>query len=219
VKQTRPLEAFVEPIWKNNPTFVQTLGMCPTMAVTNTVINGFSMGVTTTFVLVGSAFVVALFRKVVPNEVRISTYIMIIAAFTSLADMFVAALAPSIYKALGAFIALIVANCVLLARMEGFAQKNPVWPSVLDSLGTGIGFTLGLSLVAGVREVLGNGSFAGIPLFGPHYQPMLIFMLPPGGFLALGFWLLFLSFLRTRKKARRVRLWPVVVTRRKEAAA
>lgn len=219
MKETRPLEAFVEPLWKNNPTFVQTLGMCPTMAITNTVINGFSMGVATTFVLVGSAFFVAAFRKVIPNEVRISTYIMIIAAFTSLADMFVAALAPTIYKALGAFIALIVANCVLLGRMEAFAQKNPVWPSVLDSLGTGIGFTLGLSLVASVREILGNGTFAGIHLFGSHFQPMLIFMLPPGGFLSLGFWLLFLSWWRSRKKTRRVRLWPVVVTQREEVAA
>lgn len=219
MREARPLEAFVEPIWKNNPTFVQTLGMCPTMAITNTVINGFSMGVATTFVLVGSAFFVAAFRKVIPNEVRISTYIMIIAAFTSLADMFVAALTPTIYKALGAFIALIVANCVLLGRMEAFAQKNPVWPSVLDSLGTGIGFTLGLTLVASVREILGNGTFAGIHLFGPHYQPMLIFMLPPGGFMSLGFWLLFLSWWRTRKKTRRVRLWPVVVTQREEVAA
>ncbi len=219
MKQTGPKEAFLEPIWKNNPTFVQTLGMCPTMAVTNTVINGFSMGISTTFVLVGSAFFVALFRKVIPNEVRISTYIMIIAAFTSLADMLVAALTPGIYKALGAFIALIVANCVLLGRMEAFAQKNPVWPSVLDSLGTGLGFTLGLSLVAAVREILGNGTFAGIHLFGPHYQPMLIFMLPPGGFMSLGFWLLFLSWWRTRKKSKRVRLWPVVVTQREEVAA
>jgi Na+-translocating ferredoxin:NAD+ oxidoreductase subunit E len=219
VKETSPMEAFVEPLWKNNPTFVQTLGMCPTMAITNTVLNGFSMGVATTFVLVGSAFFVSAFRKVIPNEVRISTYIMIIAAFTTLADLFVAALTPTIYKALGAFIALIVANCVLLARMEGFAQKNPVYPSVMDSLGTGVGFTLGLSLVASVREILGNGTFAGIHLFGSHYQPMLIFMLPPGGFLSLGFWLLFLSWWRTRKKGqRRVRLWPVVVTRRKVAA-
>ena len=219
MKETRPLEAFVEPLWKNNPTFVQTLGMCPTMAITNTVINGFSMVVATTFVLVGSAFFVAAFRKVIPNEVRISTYIMIIAAFTSLADMFVAALAPTIYKALGAFIALIVSNCILLARMEVFAQKRPVGRSVLDSLGTGIGFTLGLSLVASVREILGNGTFAGIHLFGSHYQPILIFMLPPGGFMSLGFWLLFLSWWRTRKKSRRVRLWPVVVTQREEVAA
>ena len=216
---TRAIEDFVDPIWRNNPTFVQMLGMCPTMAVTNTVINGFSMGVTTTFVLVGSAFFVSLFRKSVPTEVRITTSILVIAAFTSLADMFVAALAPTIYKALGAFIALIVANCVLLGRMEAFAQKRPVGRSVLDSLGTGIGFTLGLSCVSAVREILGNGTFAGIHLFGPHFQPMLIFMLPPGGFLALGFWLLFLSYLKARKKGhRRVRLWPVVVTRRKVAA-
>jgi electron transport complex protein RnfE len=218
VRQTTALQDFLKPIWKENPTFVQTLGMCPTMAVTNTVINGFSMGVTTTFVLVGSAFFVSLFRKQVPSEVRITTSILVIAAFTSLADMFVAALAPSIYKALGAFIALIVANCVLLGRMEAFAQKQPVGRSVLDSLGTGIGFTLGLSCVSAVREILGNGSFAGIPLFGSHFQPWLIFMLPPGGFLALGFWLLFLSFLRTRRKDVRERLWPLVVTRRKVAA-
>lgn len=218
MRQTTALEDFLKPIWKENPTFVQTLGMCPTMAVTNTVINGFSMGITTTFVLVGSAFFVSMFRKQVPSEVRITTSILVIAAFTSLADMFVAALAPTIYKALGAFIALIVANCVLLGRMEAFAQKQPVGRSVLDSLGTGVGFTLGLSCVSAVREILGNGSFAGISLFGPHFQPWLIFMLPPGGFMALGFWLLFLSWLRTRRKVVRERLWPLVVTRRKVAA-
>jgi len=218
VRQTRPIEDFLKPIWKENPTFVQTLGMCPTMAVTNTVINGFSMGLATTFVLVGSAFFVSLFRKAVPGEVRITTSILVIAAFTTLADMFVAALSPTIYKALGAFIALIVANCVLLARMEAFAQKQPVGRSVLDSLGTGVGFTLGLSCVSAVREILGNGSFAGIPLFGPHFQPLLIFMLPPGGFLALGFWLLFLNYLRSRKRIQRVRTRPVLVTRRKVTA-
>lgn len=219
MKETRPIDDFLTPIWKESPTFVQMLGMCPTMAVTNTVINGFSMGVTTTFVLVGSAFFVSMFRKYVPGEVRLTTSILVIAAFTSLADMFVAALAPSIYKALGAFIALIVSNCILLARMEVFAQKRPVGRSVLDSLGTGIGFTLGLSMVASIREILGNGSFAGFSLFGPHFQPWLIFMLPPGGFMTLGIRLLVLSAIRTRRKGeRRVRLWPVVVTRRKVAA-
>jgi electron transport complex protein RnfE len=219
VKETRAIEDLTANIWKNNPTFVMMLGMCPTMAVTNTVINGFAMGVCTTFVLVGSAFFVSLFRKYVPGEVRLTTSILVIAAFTTLADMFVAALSPTIYKALGAFIALIVSNCVLLGRMEAFAQKRPVGRSVLDSLGTGIGFTLGLSLVASVREILGNGSFAGIPLFGSHFQPWLIFMLPPGGFMALGMWLLFLNFLKTRQEGeRRLRLWPVVVTRRKVAA-
>ncbi len=219
MKETRAIEDFTANIWQNNPTFVMMLGMCPTMAVTNTVINGFSMGVTTTFVMVGSAFFVSLFRKYVPSEVRLTTSILVIAAFTTLADMFVAALAPTIYKALGAFIALIVSNCLLLGRMEAFAQKRPVGRSVIDAFGTGIGFTLGLSMVSAVREILGNGSFAGIPLFGPHFQPWLIFMLPPGGFMALGMWLLALSFLKTRKKGeRRLRLWPVVVTRRKVAA-
>jgi electron transport complex protein RnfE len=160
-----------------------------------------------------------MFRKYVPGEVRLTTSILVIAAFTSLADMFVAALSPTIYKALGAFIALIVSNCILLARMEVFAQKRPVGRSVLDSLGTGIGFTLGLSMVSSIREILGNGSLAGISLFGPHFQPWLIFMLPPGGFMTLGFWLLILSYIKTRRKGqRRVRLWPVVVTRRKVAA-
>ena len=212
---SRPIDDFLRPIWKENPTFVQTLGMCPTMAVTNTVVNGFSMGVVTAFVLVGSAFFVSLFRKAVPGEVRITTSILVIAAFTSLVDMLVAAFAPAIYKALGAFIALIVANCVLLGRMEAFAQKQPVGRSVLDALGTGIGFTLGLTCVAAVREILGNGSFAGLPLFGPRFQPLLIFMLPPGGFLVLGFWLLFLNFLRVRKHASGSRQWPLVVTRRR----
>ena len=212
---SRPIDDFLRPIWKENPTFVQTLGMCPTMAVTNTVVNGFSMGVVTAFVLVGSAFFVSLFRKSVPGEVRITTSILVIAAFTSLVDMLVAAFAPVIYKGLGAFIALIVANCVLLGRMEAFAQKQPVGRSVLDALGTGIGFTLGLTCVAAVREILGNGSFAGLPLFGPRFQPLLIFMLPPGGFLVLGFWLLFLNFLRVRKRASGSRQWPLVVTRRR----
>ena len=120
---------------------------------------------------------------------------------------------------MGAFSALIVSICILLARMEVFAQNRPVGRSVLDSLGTGIGFTLGLSMVASIREILGNGSFAGFSLFGPHFQPWLIFMLPPGGFMTLGIWLLVLSAIRTRRKGeRRVRLWPVVVTRRKVAA-
>lgn len=219
MKETRAIDDFTANIWKNNPTFVMMLGMCPTMAITNTVINGFAMGITTTFVMVGSAFFVSMFRKYVPGEVRLTTSILVIAAFTTLADMFVAALAPNIYKALGAFIALIVSNCLLLGRMEAFAQKKPVGRSVIDAFGTGFGFTLGLSMVASFREILGNGSFAGIPLFGPHFQPWLIFMLPPGGFMSLGIWLLILSYVRNRKKGeRRLRLWPVVVTRRKVAA-
>ena len=218
MKETRPINDLISPLWKDNPIFVQTLGMCPTMAITTTVINGAAMGIATTFVLVCSAFFVSLARKAVPGEVRITTSILAIAAFTTLADLLVAALSPTIYKALGAFIALIVANCMLLGRMEAFAQKKPVGRSVLDSLGNGLGFTFGLVCVSALREILGNGTFAGVQLFGPNFQPLLIFMLPPGGFLALGFWLLFLTWLRQRRQVRAIRTWPIVVTRRKVAA-
>ncbi|HET9984876.1 MAG TPA: electron transport complex subunit RsxE [Longimicrobiales bacterium] len=219
MRSTTPVQDFVRPLWRENPVLVQTLGMCPTMAITNTVINGVSMGLTTAFVLTGSSLFVSLLARYVVSEVRISSYILIIATFTTLADLLLAAVVPDIHKALGAFIPLIVANCILLGRQEAFAQKNPVGRSVLDALGTGFGFTFGLFLMSMVREILGNGSFAGVHLFGPNFEPWLIFMLPPGGFFTLGLWLLTLSFIRTRRSGKRpLRRWPNAIPAGKAAA-
>jgi len=173
-------------IGKENPVLVQFLGMCPTMAVTNILANGFAMGVATTFVLVGSGLFVSLFRKYVAHEVRITSYILIIATFVTLADMLLAATFPDISKALGPFIPLIVANCLLLGRAEAFAAKVKPVRAVADGLGMGLGFTLSLSALSSFREILGRGSLLGHPLFGPRFEPWVFLMMPPGGFLTLG---------------------------------
>ncbi|MCX5765759.1 MAG: electron transport complex subunit RsxE [Gemmatimonadetes bacterium] len=173
-------------IGKENPVLVQFLGMCPTMAVTNILANGFAMGVATTFVLVGSGLFVSLFRKYIAHEVRITSYILIIATFVTLADMLLAASFPDISKALGPFIPLIVANCLLLGRAEAFAAKVKPLRAVADGLGMGLGFTVSLSALASFREILGRGTILGMPLFGPRFEPWVFLMMPPGGFLTLG---------------------------------
>ncbi|HEX8725278.1 MAG TPA: electron transport complex subunit RsxE [Gemmatimonadaceae bacterium] len=193
-------------IGRENPVLVQLLGMCPTMAVTNVLANGLAMGLATTFVLVGSGLFVSLFRKYIANEVRITSYILIIATFVTLADMILAATFPDIRKALGPFIPLIVANCLLLGRAEAFAAKAPVRRAVADGLGMGLGFTLSLSLLSTIREVLGNGTLLGVPLFGPRFEPWVFMMLPPGGFLALGIALLGVAYAMELKKRRARRM-------------
>ena len=198
---------FMRGIWKENPILVQMLGMCPTMAITSNVINSLAMGLATTFVLLGSEFVVSLFRRRFPNEVRIASYILIIATFVTLADLLIEALAPEVHKALGAFIALIVGNCLLLGRQEAFAARQPVPRAVMDAIGTGLGFTLGLTIIGAVRELLGNGSLLGLQVMPDSWEPWVIMMLPPGGFLTLGIVLLTLSTvrgMRTRRDAVRV---------------
>jgi electron transport complex protein RnfE len=173
-------------VWRENPTLVQVLGMCPTLAVTNSVANCLGMGAATMFVLVGSSALVSAVRKMVPNEVRITTFILIIATFVTVADMSLAAVAPGVHKALGAFVALIVVNCIILGRAEAFASKNTVWRSTLDAIGNGIGFTWMMLVMGSVREVLGNGTWLGIRIFGENFEPWVIMILPPGGFLTLG---------------------------------
>ena len=202
MKQTTAREDFLAGVWRENPVLLTVLGLCPTLAITNSVANCLAMGAATFFVLVGSSFLVSSVRRWVPNEVRISTYILIIATFVTVADMALDALVPDIHKALGAFIALIVVNCIILGRQEAFASKNPVGRSVLDAAGNGIGFMITLLLMGSIREVLGYGTFLGVPLFGPHYEPWVIMVLPPGGFLTLAVILLAVSLNDRRRKRR-----------------
>ena len=196
----RAREDLLKGLWKENPTLVQLLGLCPTLAVTNSVANSLAMGVATLFVLCGSCVLVSLVRRLVPNQVRISTFILIIATFTSIADMALEATVPLVHKALGAFIALIVVNCIILGRGEAFASRNTVYRSFLDAVGMGSGFTLTLLAMGTIREVLGSGSFLGFPLFGASYEPWVFMILPPGGFLTLGCLLLAKSFWNARQQ-------------------
>jgi electron transport complex protein RnfE len=183
-------------IWRENPIFVQVLGMCPALAVTNTAVNGLAMGAATLFVLFCSSVMISALRHVIPRQVRISTYIIVIATFVTVADFTLQALAPTVHRALGAFIALIVVNCVILGRQEAFASKHTVRLAAADALGMGLGFTLALTSLAAIREVLGSGSLFGLPLFGEHFEPWVIMILPPGGFLTLGLMLLVFAWVR-----------------------
>ncbi len=202
MKTTRPADDFLKGVWDENPVLVQMLGLCPTLAVTNTVANAVAMGVATAFVLLGSSFLVSSFRKHIPNEVRITAYIMIIATFVSVADMVLQAVVPGIHKALGPFIALIVVNCIILGRQEAFASRNPVGRSLLDAAGASAGFLIALLMMGGIREVLGSGTFLGWHLFGRDFQPWIIMILPPGGFFTLGIILLALNARRQRRERR-----------------
>jgi electron transport complex protein RnfE len=221
MRATTPTEDLVRGIWKENPVLVQLLGLCPALAVTNTVANSIAMGLATFFVLVGSSLLVSTFKKVIPHEVRISAYILIIATFVTIADLVLAAVVPLIHKELGAFIALIVVNCMILGRQEAFASKRPIGRALLDAVGTGAGFMIAMLMMGTFREVLGNGSILGIPLFGDNFEPWVIFILPPGGFLTLGFILLTFGWWQERKAdTARVRQWPhgVATPSREEAA-
>lgn len=184
-----------------NPTFIQLLGMCPTLAVTTSLINAIGMGLSATFVLVFSNLVISLLRKFIPSKIRIASYIVVIAAFVSVIEMLLKAYLPSISDALGLFIPLITVNCIILARAESFASKNKPIPSIFDGFGMGLGFTLGLSVLGSVREILGAGTLLGISLFGQSFQPALIFILPPGAFLALGVILAIYNMIKDKKGA------------------
>jgi Na+-translocating ferredoxin:NAD+ oxidoreductase subunit E len=187
-------------LWRDNPVFVQVLGMCPMLAVTNSAINAVVMGLATFFVLVGSSFLVAFFKKWIPKQVRISLYIIIIATFVTVVDYSLLALLPAIHKELGAFIPLIVANCMILGRQEAFASKNTVKFAVMDAIGMSAGFMIALFSLGAVREILGVGAIFGIDLFGPNFEPWVIMILPPGGFLTLGLLLLLFNWVGERIK-------------------
>lgn len=218
MRETTPQQDILRGIWRENPVLIQMLGLCPALAVTNTVANSIAMGLATFFVLCGSSVLVSLLKRFIPHEVRISTYILIIASFVTVADMTLEALVPVIHKALGAFIPLIVVNCMILGRQEAFAAKRSVGRSLLDAAGTGVGFIIALLMLGAVREVIGYGTFLGISLFGPSYEPWVVMILPPGGFLTLGFLLLGLNWVRRhREKRATLGEWPEGV--RKEEAA
>ena len=197
--QLSHMEEFMEGIWKQNPVFVMVLGMCPVLAVSVSAVNSLSMGIATTFVLVCSTLLVSLIRKLVPKEVRIATYIVIIATFVTVVDYLIQAISLAVYEALGAFIQLIVVNCIILGRAEAHASKTPPFRTVVNALGMGAGFTIGLFALGSVREILGAGKLFGVALFGPDFQPWVVMVLPPGGFFVLGAWLLLFNWLNSRK--------------------
>lgn len=177
---------FVKGLWRENAAFRLLLGMCPTLAVTTSAINGLGMGLATTFVLVCSNAAVAALRTVIPPQVRIPCYVVLIATFVTVVQLCMEAFVYTLYQALGIFIPLIVVNCIILGRAEAFASRNGLWPALADGAGMGVGFTLALFVLGAVREMLGSGALLGLPVFGPAYQPLLLLILPPGAFIALG---------------------------------
>ncbi|MBD3649454.1 MAG: electron transport complex subunit E [Pseudomonadales bacterium] len=199
-KTNQDYEELIKGIWRDNPVFVQVLGMCPMLAVTNSAINAIAMGGATFFVLVCSSLLVATFKSIIPKQVRISCFIIIIATFVTVADYTLLALVPKVHKELGAFIPLIVANCMILGRQEAFASKNPIKPAVLDAVGMAGGFMLALFLLGAVREVLGDGALFGVSLFGSNFEPWVIMILPPGGFITLGLILLVFNWLSVKRQ-------------------
>ncbi len=192
-------EAFNRGWWKDNPVFVQTLGLCPSLAVSNSAINAVTMAVAVLFVLVGSSVMVSLVSKKVPAQVRITTFIVIIATFVTVADFTLQALLPAVHKELGAFIALIVVNCIILGRQEAFAKNNGVLASIGDALGNSGGFAVALLMLGSVREILGAGSWFGMRVMPADFEPWVIMILPPGGFIMMGLYLTSFAWLKERK--------------------
>ena len=184
--KSKNLSIFTNGLIKENPVLRLVLGTCPTLAVTTAASNGIGMGIAATAVLVCSNLVISLLRNIIPDKVRIPAFITVIAGFVSAVQMLVKAFAPAIDASLGIFLPLIVVNCIILARAEMFASKNPVLPSVLDGLGMGIGFTATLTLMGAIRELLGAGTIFGLEITAGHISPMIIFLLPPGGFFVFG---------------------------------
>ena len=194
------LKVVLNGIIKENPTFVQLLGMCPTLAVTTSVKNGIGMGLSATAVLIASNVLISLLRKVIPDKVRIAAYIVIIATFVTIVDMILNAYMQTLAAQLGIFIPLIVVNCIILARAEAFASKKTVGKSALDGLGMGLGFTAALTLISAVREFLGAGTLLGVRIYGEVLTPPSIMTMAPGGFIVLGVLVALINYI-TRRKA------------------
>ena len=191
---------FFNGLIKENTIFVQVIGMCALLAVTTSATNGLAMGLAVTVVTVGSNIVVSLLRKLIPDKIRIPAFIVVIATFVTIVDMFMKAYTPSLYKALGIFIPLIVVNCMILGRAEAFASKNPLLPSIVDGLGMGLGYTIASVLLGAFREILGAGSLFGVQLFGMSYEPALIFIMPAGSFILLGLMMGIFNHVRRKKE-------------------
>ena len=179
-------QEFTKGLWDENPVFRQLLGLCPTLAVTGWVINGLAMGLATTFVLIFSSVVISSIKKLIPSQVRIATFIVVIASFVTIADLFLKAYFYPISEALGPYVPLIVVNCIILGRQEAFSSKNSIGRSFIDALGMSSGFILALLVLSSIREILGAGTFFGYQVMGPWFKPWIIMILPPGAFLALG---------------------------------
>ncbi|MGB9677156.1 MAG: electron transport complex subunit RsxE [Candidatus Ratteibacteria bacterium] len=186
MKKIIDFKVFLNGIWKENPILFIMLGLCPVLAVSGSVKDALGMGICVIFVLTGSNFVISLIKNIVPFHVRIPVYIVVIATFVTITDYVLAAFSPQIHRNLGVYLPLIVVNCIILGRAEGFASKNSVINSILDGLGMGIGFTLIIFVISSIREILGNGTFMGKFLFGSNFSPFLIMIMPPGAFLVIG---------------------------------
>jgi len=192
---------FTKGIWRENAVIKMLLGMCPALAVTNSASNGLAMGLASTFVVAASAMMVSLIRSIVPGGVRIPTYIIIIATFVTLAELFLKAFFPDVSKSLGPYIPLIIVNCMIMGRAEFFASKNPIPPAIVDGLGTGIGFTWVLVALGAVREILGSGSIFGFVMMGENvFTPWVIMVLPAGAFLSLGLMIGIINYFTLRKR-------------------
>jgi electron transport complex protein RnfE len=191
------LKYFTDGILKNNPTFVLVLGMCPTLATTTSAVNGMGMGVATMFVLVMSNIVISLLKNVIPDKVRIPAFIVVISSFVTVVQLLMQAYVQDLYNTLGVFIPLIVVNCIILGRAEAFASKHNVWESALDGFGSGLGFTLALTFIGMVREVLGSGSVFGLDIW--QGDGALVFILSPGAFFVLGYLMIIFRKLTTKK--------------------
>ncbi len=188
-------------LWSDNPVFTLLLGLCPTLAVTTTALDGLGMGACTTFVLVSSNIVISALRNVIPSRMRLPCFIVVIASFVTIVDLVVQGYFFSLSKSLGLFIPLIVVNCVILGRAEAFASKNGIGRSIIDGLGMGIGFTLALTVMAIIREILGNGSVFGVSLFGDSFAPVIVMILPPGAFLTMGYLIALKTMIDRRRTA------------------
>lgn len=191
---------FLKGLWKENPVLVMLLGLCPTLAVTNSAINGLSMGLAVIFTLVCSSTLISLVRKIIPKEVRIPTFIIVIATFVTVTDLTLAAFFPDISKSLGPFVPLIVVNCIVLGRQEAFASKNPVHRAIIDALGMSIGFTLTLIILGSIRELLGSGTIFSFQIMPASFQPWMVMGLPPGAFLTLGLMIGIFNWISSKRK-------------------
>lgn len=192
-------KVFKNGIIDDNPIFVQLIGMCSTLAITTSVTNSIAMGLAVIAVLVGSNFVISLIRNVIPDKIRIPAFVVVIATFVTMVDMFMHAYAPTLYQALGIFIPLIVVNCIIFARAEAFASKNGVLASIVDGFGMGIGYTIAICVLSAIREVFGSGTFLGIRILPESYQPVGILIMPPGAFIVLGMLIGIINLARKKK--------------------